>query len=262
MDEWRFIESGPCPATMNMAIDEALAHSVREGASPPVLRVYAWTTPSVSIGCFQKIDAVNLPCCADLHIPVVRRPTGGRAVLHGDELTYSFSAPTGAGPFSKGLMDSYHQISRALCRAVSVLGPAAEARTTRAQEEASGNPLCFHSASFAEITVLNRKLVGSAQKRWRDGLLQQGSIPYVLGEMLIKKVFNIDAPVDLRERMIGLREVVPDLDPAHFRETVRRSFEETFGVPLTPSALSREESLHAAELEARKYQSRAWTLQR
>jgi len=261
MDEWRFIESGPCPAAMNMAIDEALAHSVREGASPPALRVYEWTIPSVSIGCFQKIDAVNLPCCADLRIPVVRRPTGGRAVLHGDELTYSFSAPTGAGPFSKGLMDSYRQIGRAFCRAVSALGAQAEARTTRDQREGSRNPLCFHSASFAEITVLNRKLVGSAQKRWRDGLLQQGSIPYTLGEALMRKVFNIDTS-DLTARMLGLREVVADLDPAHFRETVRRAFEETFGVRLTPSALSREESLHASELEARKYQSRAWTLQR
>jgi len=261
-DEWRFIENGPCPAAMNMAIDEALAQSVRKGTSPPALRVYGWTTTSVSIGRFQKIDAVNLPYCTEMHIPIVRRPTGGRAVLHGDELTYSFSAQTGAGPFSKGLMDSYRQISRALCRAISALGPAAESKKTRTQEEGSGNPLCFHSAAFAEITLMNRKLVGSAQKRWTDGLLQQGSIPHTSDEALTRKIFTIDDSVDLTKRMIGLKEVVPDLDPAHFRETVRRSFEETFGVSLIPSALSREESLHASELETRKYQSPIWTLQR
>jgi len=261
MTEWRFIDAGPCSAAMNMATDEALARSVRKGASPPVLRVYGWTTLSVSIGCFQKIEAVNLPYCAKMHIPVVRRPTGGRAVLHDDELTYSFSAQTGEGPFSKGLMDSYRQISRAFCRAISVLGPATEARTTRDHGGAPKNPLCFHSVSFAEITVLNRKLVGSAQKRWRDGLLQQGSIPYEPRETLTRKVFGIDASIDLTERMIGLKEVVPDLDPARFREAVRRSFEETFGVVLTPSALSGEESLHASELEVRKYLSRAWTFQ-
>lgn len=262
MDEWRFIATGPCPAAMNMAIDEALAYAVRKHRSAPVLRVYGWNTPSVTLGRFQRIEAIDLPLCAELNIPVVRRPTGGRAVLHGDELTYSFSARTESGPFSKGLMDSYRKISRAFCRAISALGPVAEARTGRDHGEGSGNPLCFHSASFAEITLMNRKLVGSAQKRWSDGLLQQGSIPYMSDEGLTKKVFRIDDPVDLTEKMVGLKEVVPDLNPAYFEETVRRSFEEVFGVSLIPSALLPEESLHASELETRKYRSPAWTLQR
>ncbi|HXX58497.1 MAG TPA: lipoate--protein ligase family protein, partial [Thermodesulfovibrionales bacterium] len=179
MSKWRFIDTGPCDGPLNMAIDEAVAESVRQGKAPPTLRVYAWTRPSVSIGCFQKIASVNLSYCAERDISVVRRVTGGRAILHNDELTYGFSAPTVSGPFSKGLRDSYEKISHAFCRALSILGLSPETGTAREPCHRDGkNPLCFDSLSFAEITLESKKAVGSAQKRWRDGLLQQGSIPY------------------------------------------------------------------------------------
>jgi lipoate-protein ligase A len=246
-----------------MAVDEALARFVREGKSPPVLRVYEWTGPSVTIGCFQKMDSINLSYCAETEIPIVRRVTGGRAVLHDQELTYSFSAPTGNGPFADGLINSYKKISRAFCRAISMFGISPEARTVRIPEAGTvRNPLCFHSASFAEITIENRKIVGSAQKRWRDGLLQQGSIPYSFDEEKTKRVFDIRGPVKLGERMTGLKELLPGLDIGRFREAVKVSFQEVFQTTLVPSSLSREEHLLARELENLRYLSQAWNLQR
>lgn len=101
MTTWRLIDSGPCDASYNMALDEAIAVFVRRGRSCPALRLYGWETPSVSLGSFQKLDDIDEEYCSHENIPVVRRPTGGRAVLHGDELTYSFSSKN-EGRFSRG----------------------------------------------------------------------------------------------------------------------------------------------------------------
>jgi len=100
-DSWRFIDSGNCEASFNMAIDEAIAISVRKGDVPPTLRLYGWDVPSVSIGCFQKIRDINVEYCGEKNIPIVRRPTGGRAILHYQDITYSFSTKTDFGLFSK-----------------------------------------------------------------------------------------------------------------------------------------------------------------
>jgi lipoate-protein ligase A len=247
-----------------MAIDEAIAQSVRNGQSPPALRIYEWTTPSVSIGCFQKIGSLNLTRCSTMGIPIVRRLTGGRAILHADELTYSVSAPTTHGPFSYGLRDSYQKISRAFCGAISALGLFPEAQPAKAFGHANAafkNPLCFHATSFAEITLRSRKVCGSAQKRWSEALLQQGSIPYFIHEEAVRQIFDIPPSVDLKKRMIGLREIVPDLSHERFREAIVAAFEETFQMTFIPSSLSEEELLLARELQARRYLSPEWVLQ-
>ncbi|HYA14410.1 MAG TPA: hypothetical protein VEF33_08745, partial [Syntrophales bacterium] len=95
-----------------MALDEAIACSVRQGGSPATLRFFGWLKPSVSLGAFQKISDIDTRWCADHNVPIVRRPTGGRGILHNDELTYSFSARDD-GLFSTGLLDAYRKISSA-----------------------------------------------------------------------------------------------------------------------------------------------------
>lgn len=265
MITWRFIDSGACTASYNMAVDEAIAASVREGKSPATLRLYEWTSPSVSIGCFQKINSVNIVYCTENGIPVVRRLTGGRAILHNQELTYSFSAITTNGFFSNGLRDSYKKISDAFCSAISMIGLPSEAKMARERNHGildSKNPLCFHSASFGEITLDNKKIIGSAQKRWKDGLLQQGSIPCIIDEEAIKKVFDLDPSVNLRDRMAGLREIIQDLSDEHLKDAIRIAFENTFRIKFIHSPLSPEEARLAHELEARKYLSQEWTFQK
>ncbi len=245
-----------------MAVDEAIAASVREDKSPPTLRLYEWIAPSVSIGCFQKTNSVNIMYCAEKSIPVVRRLTGGRAILHNYELTYSFSARN-EGFFSKGLLDSYRQLSIAFKLALGMLGLAA---TMKMERESGSNlnrsALCFKSTSYGEISFNNKKIIGSAQKRWKDGLLQQGSIPYIIDEEAIKKVFDLDPSLDLKDRMAGLREVIPDFSCGHLKETIRAAFENTFRIKFIHSPLSQEEALLARELEARKYLSREWTFRK
>lgn len=266
---WRFINSGPGSAFYNMALDEAIAISIRKGDSLPTLRVYTWDKPSVSIGCFQKIRDINIKYCQNAGIPIVRRPTGGRAILHNEELTYGFSVKTDNELFSKGILDSYKKISAALLLALSKIGLSPESKLVRETRHPK-SPLCFQSISYGEITIRNRKIIGSAQKRWSDGLLQQGSIPYSAEESLIQKVFRLRPPqningaltqsASIKETMAGLKDMISGLSDEEFREVIRISFEETFNIKFIPGLPSQEEESLALKLELDKYQASEWNL--
>jgi len=267
-DAWRFIDTGPCKAVYNMALDEAIATVVRKDNAPTTLRLYGWNTPSVSIGCFQKISDINIDYCIENHIPFVRRPTGGRAILHNKELTYSFSVKTTHGIFSKGLLDSYKKISRAFVLAFSNIGLTPEVKLITKTLHSSPialypkNPLCFQSASYGEITINNKKIIGSAQKRWTEGLLQQGSIPYSIDKDEMVKIFRLNSSHESMEALTGLKEIIPRLNPDVFKDNIRIAFEETFNIKLIPSSPSKEELSLAGELEAKKYLSSQWNFQR
>jgi lipoate-protein ligase A len=190
MTSWRLIDSGPCDAPYNMALDEAIAAAVRNGHSPPTLRFYGWCQPSVSLGAFQKITDIDTGYCAANDVQVVRRPTGGRGILHGEELTYSFSAKN-EGLFSQGLLDAYRKISAAFSLGLQRLGLSVKMENRRGRRSnLERSPLCFQSTSYGEITINGKKLIGSAQKRWGDGFLQQGSMPYTVDFTALAAVFK------------------------------------------------------------------------
>lgn len=257
---WRCIDSGNCDAAYNMALDEALAVSVRSGSSPPVLRFYGWKTPSVTLGRFQRISDIDLVFCREQGIPVVRRPTGGRAILHDDELTYSFSARTEGNYFSGGLLRSYRNISEACCQALQRIGLQADAKKQRERGTVlAGSPLCFQSCSYGEMQVNSRKIVGAAQKRWADGLLQQGSIPYAHNEDLMLKICKITRD-DLHRCMAGIRETMPELDAAALKNALIAAFEDRFAVRLVSSSPSPAELDQAQKLLEQKYLHDAWNL--
>lgn len=267
-DGWRFIDTGPCKAAYNMALDEAIATAVRKDHAPPTLRLYGWNTPSVSIGCFQKINDIDSDYCIEKHIPLVRRPTGGRAILHSNEITYSFSVKTTSGIFSKGLLDSYKKMSKAFCLAFSKIGLTPEVKLLKETRHTSlitrhsRSPLCFQLASYGEITIHDKKVIGSAQKRWTDGLLQQGSIPCVIDNDEMAKVFRLGSVHKLLGALTGLKEIIPELTIDELKNAIRTSFEETFDTRLIPSFPSHEEVSLAEEFEAKKYLSPQWNFQR
>lgn len=262
-DNWRFIDSGSYSASYNMALDEAIAISVRKGDSPPTLRLYGWSIPSVSIGYSQRISDIDSDYCIKKGIPIVRRLTGGRAILHSNEITYSFSVKTDDELFSKGLRDSYRKISKAFVIFLTKIGLSPEVRLSRDVRQSSivnrqsRSPLCFESVSYCEITLNDRKIVGSAQKRWTDGLLQQGSIPISVDRDEMIKVFKLRSPLVV-ENIIGLQEVIYHFKSTDLGNIIKVSFEETFNIPLVPSCPSKEEISLAEELEARKYLSPQW----
>ncbi len=260
-DTWRLIDSGKCGAFYNMALDEAIATFVRKNASRPTLRLYGWDRPSLSLGCFQSISGISTDYCEKNNIPVVRRPTGGRAILHGDEFTYSVSVRTDHDRFSKGLLDSYRTISEAFSLTFANMGIRTESKRKREKGSVlTRSPLCFRSSSFGEILIDNKKVVGSAQKRWPDGLLQQGSIPYSFDEEKIKNIFGKERSEAPGIYMKTLREILPQLDDERFKKTVRSSFEEALGISFVLSSPSPEESLLARKLEEQKYLLKKWNL--
>jgi lipoate-protein ligase A len=268
MTSWRFIDTGLRTASFNMSLDEAIAAGVRQDMSPPTLRIYGWTEPSVSIGCFQRIGGVDTDYCSENNIRVVRRPTGGRAIFHCHDITYSFAVKTTHGIFSGGLLDSYKRIGTALFLALTKIGTSPELKLRREIGSSSPggnysrNPFCFRSLSFGELTINGKKIAGSAQKRWSDCLLQQGSIPFLVDEKEIAKIFRFNALQEKGQQMIGLKDVAPESDYDKLRDTVRISFEETFNKRFILSSPSEEELSLAREFETRKYLSDDWTFRR
>jgi len=162
-----------------MAVDEALAESCRRRACGPTLRLYGWNRTAISLGYFQRPEAVvDLGGCRAAGIPVVRRITGGRAVFHHHEVTYSVVAPVPHPRFPPTIRGTYAIIARALEAALVSLGlpVTRRARDPERLRHGTGSPFCFDATSRDEITLDGAKVVGSAQRRWPNAFLQHGSI--------------------------------------------------------------------------------------
>jgi lipoate-protein ligase A len=161
-----------------MALDQAILEAVSRGDSPPTLRFYSWEPPCLSLGHAQPLEDVDRERLEDLGWGIVRRPTGGRAILHTDELTYSVAAPAAHPDLTGTVLASYRKISLGLIAGLARLGLQAEVQPeVRLSEAERANPICFEVPSSYEITVGGRKLVGSAQVRRQGGVLQHGSLP-------------------------------------------------------------------------------------
>jgi lipoyl(octanoyl) transferase len=170
---WRLLATPPASGGENMALDEALMDRARE-TGECVLRVYAWATPTISFGRNQTARGhYDLERIRAKGLHIVRRPTGGRAILHHREVTYSVTAPVAA---AGDLRASYQRINRLLVVALDSLGVAATPAVASRRASAPGIAPCFDEPSVGELTVGGRKLAGSAQWRHDDALLQHGSI--------------------------------------------------------------------------------------
>jgi lipoate-protein ligase A len=165
-----------------MAVDQELLAKAQLGEKTPVLRFYGWSPPAVSIGRFQKSEtAVDAEACKRLGFDVVRRITGGRAVLHHNELTYSVIARTDDPLFPPNVLGAYKVIAAGLVAGLKNLGVDAEmvSRTGRHASlvnKQDKDPSCFSSPSWYEIVVDGKKIIGSAQRRLSGAFLQHGSI--------------------------------------------------------------------------------------
>lgn len=269
---WRFLDSGPGDAAFNMALDEALLRSVAAGASPPVLRVYRWSGPSVSLGYSQRAEReLDRAACFEAGIQVVRRITGGRAVWHEDELTYSFCAPTGTDHLGRTISESWLRIARGIRSALSCLGvesdlAAGEKDSARGAATRSANP-CFSSATRHEIAFQGRKLVGSAQRRVEGAFLQQGSLLLSNCQGRLLDYLPPWVTDETRARMrAALEKGVAGLDFAAGRRisydeaaaAFHLGFAQAFDVSLEPVEPSPEELRQAARLARARYSNPDW----
>ena len=243
---WRLIIDGQQPGAANMAIDRAMLAARREGSSPATLRLYRWKCPTVTVGHFQRLEQVDLTACARRGFDVARRPTGGRGVLHDDELTYCVVAHVEDG-VPRGVAASYRHLSAALAEAYRTLG--VEAELTQRSLGESGSGACYLHATQADLSLGAAKLSGSAQVWGGDAVLQHGSFVRTRDVEAEAEVFRLgkrgrDSLASSTATLADALGTAPSLDAV--RDAVVEAFERTMGVRLEPGVLTSEESAHAA----------------
>jgi len=269
--KWRFVNTGFNEGACNMAVDEAIMHSVAKGLAPPTLRFYGWMPPALSIGYFQsavkELDPVN---CRAGGIDIVRRLTGGRAVLHDRELTYSVILPEDLPGIPGTVTDSYKLLSRGLLEGFAQLGIEAQLAPQTKQDPAGyTSGACFDAPSGYELTVGGKKIAGSAQVRRQGVILQHGSI---LNELDIEKLFAclVFSGEQVRERTKNVfsrkATCIADVkgEPAGWEELCTafyRGFARGLNIALEPDQLSREEIKLTREL-VEKYRSEQWNFRK
>jgi len=230
---------------MNMAIDEVLLSS-----KVPVLRFYQWRSGAVSIGKNQDLNEIDLEYCTENSIDVVRRITGGKAVLHENELTYSFIIDKEIMP--RSIIESYKIISSAIIQGLRALGLNPEMNKSNVKNR--NNPVCFQEPSFNELTINRKKFVGSAQVRVKGKLLQHGSI---LTGIDMKKHSNCfrkkPKANDLRKSITHI-----DIPEKELKSAIKQGFSKYFNTNLNERNLCNRELIEAKKLARMKYKSEDW----
>ena len=265
---WRLMITPPMGGAENMALDESLLETITEENSKPILRLYDWDPPCLSLGYSQSFSDVNTERLKELGWDVVRRLTGGRAVLHIDELTYSVIAPANEPRVKGSIIESYRRLSQALLSVLNTLSVTAIAKKeynfpTQPNKIA---PVCFEVPSKYEITVQGKKIIGSAQARKYGGVLQHGSLPLHgdLTRIIEVLTFSNEGHQDrARERLVAhattiegvLGEVIPWDTAAN---AFINAFENTLNINFIKSDPRPSELERANQLQKEKYSHDKW----
>jgi lipoyl(octanoyl) transferase len=251
-----------------MAIDEAILESVAAKRQLPTLRLYAWNPFCLSIGHAQRIQDVNQTALAQKGWELVRRPTGGKAILHADEITYSIAAPQDEPIVAGTVIESYQRLSQALLTALKILGISADARPKNPlNTQKPANPICFESPSDFEITSSGKKIIGSAQARRLQGVLQHGSIPLFGDISRIVQVLNYESMDELaRSRNELLQKACTLFDILQKRidwssaaSAIIEGFVKTFKITFANATISQNEMERAQQLVETKYDHESWS---
>jgi lipoate-protein ligase A len=262
METWLFLDSAGAPGAENMALDEMLLDRAERPGSAPVLRLYSFDPPAITVGYHQNpalildLDAVR----AD-GLECVRRITGGRALLHEREITYCVVAPAGSALFDAGQGEAFRRISGAIASALRSIG--VDAGVSRGREPAgpkgSAAP-CLASVTRHELTAGGRKIAGNAQRRTAAAFLQHGSILVGGGsERIVRYLRAAPGPLDDRVTSVS-RELGGAVDGNDVRAAVAAAFSRAVGASYEPLRLTeRDEAEIAGRAHAKRRESLAWT---
>jgi lipoate-protein ligase A len=273
---YRLIRHTASNGAWNMAVDEAILESIGKHAALPTLRFYAWKPACLSLGYAQPLADVDQSALASYGWDLVRRPTGGKAILHTDEITYSVIGPESDPRLARGVLESYRILSRALLEGLHRLGIPAEVveQLENVQQHAGAhprasnqNPVCFEVPSNYEITVEGKKLIGSAQARRKEGVLQHGSLPLYgdLGRIVnVLRFTDLESRQKAAERLLARATTVEQVigekiswDRAAL--ALAEAFRDVLNLELVPGDLTPEESRRAEDLIGEKYANHRWT---
>jgi lipoyl(octanoyl) transferase len=259
---WKHLSQGAFRGAMNMAIDEALLELASPGEV--IFRTYTWDPPTLSLGTFQKYSDVNLTEVDKRGFDVVRRATGGRAVLHDKELTYSIIMKAPHKILESNVLESYYFLCQGLVAGLRNLG--VDASLKKSDDPSLSTPSCFAAPTFNDIEASGKKLVGSAQMRNKLGLLQHGSI---LIDVNLDDLFAVISPDQKTAlRLAGLakskitsinNETGRKVDVEDVREAMVKGFENSLNVTFEPIEFDSGMIKLANELQHSKYGSQEWT---
>ena len=266
---WRLLITPPLDGATNMAIDEAIVHALAAGRGQATLRLFQWEPPCLSLGYNQHWAEIDEAACRRLGYTWTRRPTGGKAILHTDEATYSLIIPQDDPRIVGGVVESYRVLSLGLLRSLKLLG--VEACQANYEEDAinvgrnQGGPVCFDTPSRYEITWQGKKLIGSAQLRRKKIVLQHGSLPLYGNLNRILDVLDFSAEERARQADL-LPQRATTLEQALGQvltfETVAAALSEGFArqlnLTLVESSLTEYEQELADRLRAEQYANDVW----
>ncbi len=258
---WRLVLDPPADGARNMAVDEALLEETAAGRSLPTLRLYAWEPPTLSLGFAQPAADCDREALERLGWGLVRRPTGGRAILHTDELTYSITAPENHPLMQGGVLESYRRLSLGLLAGLRLLGVEVQADAGQ-RGRAAGNPVCFEIPSQYEISAGGRKLIGSAQARRLGGVLQHGAFP-LRGDIarILQGLSGPQIPPKrVRRRAATLADLLGrEVSWQEAADAIVRGFADEFGIEFRREGLTEPEKTRADDLAHVKYGNDEWT---
>ncbi|MGD2251465.1 MAG: biotin/lipoate A/B protein ligase family protein [Anaerolineales bacterium] len=267
---WRLILSPPASGAQNMALDEAILQAVRDNRAPTTLRMYAWEPPCLSLGHAQPLAEIDIQLLHAFGWDIVRRSTGGRAILHTDELTYMVAGAARSRLFAGGVLPTYRRISRGLVAGLRLLGlhPEVQSKAKEIPAPRSGsNPICFEMPSAYEITVGGRKLLGSAQVRRRGGVMQHGTLPLTGDITRICQVlrFQDQATRTQAAKRLGERAVTVEASLQksvswdQVADSLSRGFSQALDLDLDLEEPTPAEEQAANELVAKRFANSDWT---
>ncbi|MGZ9235650.1 MAG: lipoate--protein ligase family protein [Anaerolineales bacterium] len=267
MKPWRLLITPAGPGAWNMAVDEAILEHIARRESVSTLRLYAWDPACLSLGHAQPIADVDGARLKERGWEVVRRATGGRAILHTDELTYSVTGSADDPVLAGGVLESYNRLAQALLLAIKSVGVPVEMKEGKANGNSVPNPVCFEVPSTYEITVNGKKLIGSAQARKKEGVLQHGSLPLTgdLTRICQALTFeNESARENAAQRLLARATTVESalgraLSWEEGAQAFIHAFETQLGLCFERGKLSDSESKRVKELVEEKYGHPSWT---
>jgi len=275
-ETWRFINSGNKSPAYNMALDEALLTWHSRGDIPPTIRFYGWNPATLSIGYFQQFEKeINMNMVKEKGLGFVRRPTGGRGVLHEHELTYSVIVSEEHPFMPASVTEAYRVISTGLLEGFKQLGLEAyfSVPESAKEKEALKNPrssVCFDAPSWYELVVEGRKIAGSAQTRQKGVILQHGSIVFDFDVDKLFDLFHYRSD-RIRERMqqqflkkaVAINELRST--PVSMEESIvafKRGFEKGLHITLQPYTLTDQEEKEVQQLSKERYENDEWNFRR
>jgi len=252
-EKWRLLLTGENTAARNMAIDRAVLVANSNGKVPPTVRFYSWKPSAISIGYFQSLDEeIDLGVCRDLGIDYVRRITGGGAVFHEDELTYSIVIPESHKEISKNIMESYGRICGAIIKGLKNIGIDSEYKPIN------------------DIIANGKKISGNAQTRKMKTVLQHGTI---LTDVDVDKMFSVlrvpnekikdKLIADVKERVTSIKHILAkDIAFDKVAKAMKKGFEEEFKIKLVKGTLTDEEIDLTNKFETECFAAKDWNHKR